>query len=773
MGLRSRAVGIRLLALSVAVIAIAVGLSLLGHVSPLVQAIPFAFGIPTLYLSWKGLPGGGTDPRARAEDLARWVRNQWEKELQVRQLNGADIMSIRWDAAPADLVESWPALVRIARETPGARDEFEGLERRPPLMSGSGGRLGDTLKRVPTGRLVVLGEPGSGKTILLIRMVLDLLATRKPRSPVPVLIPLASWDPEAQSLRAWLISRLVLDYRPLRNTSKTSTSPCSLAEAMIDQHLLLLIFDGLDELKPEFHLKAVGEINDLIPRGVGVVVACREAEYRALVHPDSTPGPSRKLYGAAGIRLCPLDEETVKDYLWRGDGENSPEARRWDPLLRTVAQPESEVAAAFRTPLVVSAARGVYAPWPGERKSAKPLPEPDELCDLKRFPDSQAIRTYLFRTLIRAAYRLREDPRKNRWTADDAELWLGFLANHLKRKGEKYNILAWWEIRDAAPPWLVPAVIGTVCGLAGGIAAGIGSHVGFGIGIGLGVGAFTGLPFGLWIRSKSEKKGSPATGIAGALVGALAGGFVGALAGRLGIGHAVWPFGGLAVSLAVAIGVGSSTNFRGGLAGGLAGALAAALLEGVGAGAPAGVMNGAGMGLCAAFAVAYVGRTMPAFQLRWRWPGAVCGLAIGTAVGLITSRAAGWHAGVLLGSVIGMISAWPCGLSARNQSGEAAERASTPRSGLVHDYRTFWKTAPAAGIAAIAAGLIGGGLTSVSAVKGHVDISDVVRDGLAIGIAAGIIIGLAFGLYHSASGFFVIARIWLALRGSVPRPRRG
>jgi hypothetical protein len=39
-------------------------------------------------------------------------------------------------------------------------------------------RLADVLERVPTGRLVVLGEPGAGKTILMVRLVLDLLARR-------------------------------------------------------------------------------------------------------------------------------------------------------------------------------------------------------------------------------------------------------------------------------------------------------------------------------------------------------------------------------------------------------------------------------------------------------------------------------------------------------------------------------------------------------------------------------------------------------------------
>ena len=60
------------------------------------------------------------------------------------------------------------------------------------------------LARVPTGRLVVLGEPGSGKTMLMVRLVLDLLARRSSGGPVPFLASAASWDPSRQDLQDWL-----------------------------------------------------------------------------------------------------------------------------------------------------------------------------------------------------------------------------------------------------------------------------------------------------------------------------------------------------------------------------------------------------------------------------------------------------------------------------------------------------------------------------------------------------------------------------------------
>ena len=63
----------------------------------------------------------------------------------------------------------------------------------PGGLAGSDSDLADVIARVPTGRLVVLGEPGSGKTMLMVRLVLDLLTRRSSGGPVAVLASLASW----------------------------------------------------------------------------------------------------------------------------------------------------------------------------------------------------------------------------------------------------------------------------------------------------------------------------------------------------------------------------------------------------------------------------------------------------------------------------------------------------------------------------------------------------------------------------------------------------
>jgi hypothetical protein len=624
------------------------------------------------------------------------------------------------------------------------------------------------LRQVPTGRLVVLGEPGSGKTVLLIRLLLELLGERRAGTAVPVIVPLASWDPSERSLRSWLISRLILDYPTLKNLWKSNTRSCSLAEALLDRHLLLIILDGLDEIPRQVRRSAISKINKFLTAGAGVVLSSRTGEYREALHASGTPGRPMKLNGSYGISLCALSDNAIKGYLLGDTDERSEVGKRWEPVFRALTT-SSPVAQALRTPLVVGLARAVYDPHDvDELEEPESLPAPEELCDTNRFPNPSDIESYLFKAFIRVTYEPRDDRKKNRWNTKEAQQWLTFLARHLQAKGQDYNILAWWELRDAAPGWLVPGVVGIICGLASGLAAGFGAHVGFGIGVGLGVGAFAGVAVGGLIRRASKNKGRPSVGIAGALAGAITGGFLGAVAGKLGIGHAVWPFGGLAVALAIGIGVGSSTNFLGGLAGGLSGGFVAALLEGIGKGLPAGLVNGVGMGLCAALAAKFVGRRAPAFRLRWSPLGAVCGFAIGIAVGLITARVEGVRIGLLSGVAIGFLSALPCGLTGIIRQDKDKSKVLSPQQALVHDYRIFWLTAPPAGIAAAIAGLLAGGLVSVYAVKVHPDLSNLISDGLAIGLAAGIIIGLGFGMHHAASTFFVIARYWLAFRRQLP-----
>jgi hypothetical protein len=142
------------------------------------------------------------------------------------------------------------------------------------------------------------------------------------------------------------------------------------------------------------------------------------------------------------VELRPLDAETVRRYLC--DDAAGPAARaRWEPVL-AVLSTEAPVAQALRTPLMVSLARTIYNPRPGEQTEA--LRDPAELCDQT---DRAVVESLLFDAFSPAAYR--HDP-GGRWKAQDAKRWLVFLAGHLEHTIGRPD-LAWWQL-----PLAVPAV---------------------------------------------------------------------------------------------------------------------------------------------------------------------------------------------------------------------------------------------------------------------------------------------------------------------------
>jgi hypothetical protein len=107
-------------------------------------------------------------------------------------------------------------------------------------LPGGGDELAGLLGRVPTGRLVVLGEPGSGKSMFTIRLVLDLLAARSPGDPVPVLVALAAWNPDEQTLQGWLEQVLIDTYPGLTTFTPGGVSR---AWALLDTGQILPILD--------------------------------------------------------------------------------------------------------------------------------------------------------------------------------------------------------------------------------------------------------------------------------------------------------------------------------------------------------------------------------------------------------------------------------------------------------------------------------------------------------------------------------------------------
>ncbi|MCC3774648.1 NACHT domain-containing NTPase, partial [Streptomyces sp. UNOB3_S3] len=370
-------------------------------------------------------PDGGhaRSPRTRrqhaADALAEAVEGQWAREAQLRRLQDPAPLDVGWSTLGPPLADHRENVLR-GRPLPAPRDGDRRLA-----------RIVEVFTALPSRRLVVLGEPGAGKTILAVQFVLGMLAVRRPGGPVPVLFPLAGWDPGAVSLREWLAERLAAEYRPLAAVVDDRT----LARELLDSGFVLAVLDGFDELPQPAHGDAVRRLNAELDDRLPVLLTCRTAAWtRAVASGDV-------LTAAEVVRLDPLDPDTARTYLERTARPDEHGSTVWTSILRVPPEPLAEV---LRTPLMVALARTVY-----EDASR----DPAELANTTRFPTARSIEEHLLDAFVPAAFSDTHDSHRRTWQPDAAHRWLRRLALDLGSHDGTHGTwrLAWWQLPAAMP----------------------------------------------------------------------------------------------------------------------------------------------------------------------------------------------------------------------------------------------------------------------------------------------------------------------------------
>lgn len=157
------------------------------------------------------------------------------------------------------------------------------------------------------GRVLLLGEPGSGKTVTLMNFAERAARARldDPKRPLPLLAPIATWDAETgMTLADWLCDVS----KPLNDSLGRVR-----IEDMIRRGEAVLVLDGLDELKSEFRDEKTGETHyprreflKILPDDAKIVLSCRPKDYEDM-------GVRLALNGA--VRLSPLTDGQKERYL--------------------------------------------------------------------------------------------------------------------------------------------------------------------------------------------------------------------------------------------------------------------------------------------------------------------------------------------------------------------------------------------------------------------------------------------------------------------------
>ena len=256
--------------------------------------------------------------------------------------------------------------------------------------------------------LLVLGEPGAGKTTMLLQLVSHLLAAAESDDscPMPAVFALSAYR-DNRPLTDWLVDQLANNYE----------TPRKLAAQWIDAGRFVPLLDGLDEVDPSLRPMCAEAINAFRQQhpGVALLVTARSRDYQTL---------ATRLNMDKAIVLQPLTPEQIDTYLSRR-GPRLAGLRQSlvaDQTLRELAQ----------TPLMLSIMTLAY----------RRMPEEGGEMGGRLLTSTQLFDVYAERM---ARYRGKD----MRFAPSDTITWLTWLAKQLTREGKPTFFL-----EDMQPSWL-------------------------------------------------------------------------------------------------------------------------------------------------------------------------------------------------------------------------------------------------------------------------------------------------------------------------------
>ncbi|MDT0459579.1 NACHT domain-containing protein [Streptomyces sp. DSM 41527] len=395
--------------------------------------------------------GAGRPPVTSAENLhtlrQRVLADLGQDQVQ-QQLRSGHPLPVHCRAAPEELTGRRNG----ARETSAALADASPLDLAGPLRN-----IAAVYEEERRSRLLVLGRAGSGKTILVRRFAQAWLedADWTDKAPVPVVFSPGSWDPNATSLRDWLIDRLERDHPFL---ARRVPHERTWAARLIVTGQVLVILDGFDEMAEDHYPPALRQL------GACNLPLLLTSRHEAL----SGVKPGEGLF--PGIELTDL---TFDDCCARLDASAG-----WAPVLDRLSSHGGEPAAArlatvLTTPLMLTMAEAFHASGGDPHCLLKLAESSSQEALEKRLLDSFVPRTY--DPLLNLSV-----PKRRRWSAERAGHWLGYLATHLKKqqadaqKSGPHLIgtqdIEWWQLGTTMSLPARMVVSGVLCGLVSGAA---------------------------------------------------------------------------------------------------------------------------------------------------------------------------------------------------------------------------------------------------------------------------------------------------------------
>lgn len=383
--------------------------------------LPYAFGLEgdLLYL-WVAiaLAAGGVVAQVFA---APWFTRWLEERFDARALSTTDLTALG----------TWTDLLRRAvleKRVLGGKSQREQMVRARSLMplqvtqdlnfqpSGSGkprlrmdgdrkelSQLIRDWSRSP-GRLVILGEPGYGKTFAALALIAHIDKSSDDEQ-VAELFPLVDWHlwsaahPDT-TIEEWLIHELSLTYPQV---------PTTVCWSLISSGALIPVFDGLDEVPAAARFDCRNALEAYAGREApkrDFVVTCRSKEYL-----DLSPEWIGSEHQVALTGLTPSDIAAVIR-------RDAPSTEPWEEVAAAAEAEDPHLNSLLRNPLHLAAALDVYESG-----------NPRDLLELAPEADAEEQLWDLLLATEEFSYE-DSDPRQTR-------AWLSFLAGSMRSHGRQ------------------------------------------------------------------------------------------------------------------------------------------------------------------------------------------------------------------------------------------------------------------------------------------------------------------------------------------------
>jgi DNA polymerase III delta prime subunit len=383
--------------------------------------------------------------------LLNHVENFWVKGVLEKSLHGAAMLELGIKEDPEAVTYPWA----IKKESTG--------ETLP-----AGTSMQEIFDQIGMGRsLLILGAPGSGKTTMLLELARQLIerARQNADEPIPMVFNLASWT-EKLSLADWLAQVLNNIYYVPRRT----------APDWVKGNKLLLLLDGLDEVRQEIRAKCVDAINQFRKEhGLTSLAVCsRSQDYEEL---------GAKLAFEGAIEVQPLTQKQVNEFFNRFGKEMAG--------LKSVLKKDSALREMAESPLFLSIMVMAYR----DKRDV----------DISVSQDSETQRRYLFNNYIEKMFK-HPRPKSALFSKTNVTHWLSWLSSMMG----KHDQIP-YSMENMQPEWLndrrlirfYRVVSGSILGLVVGLIFGYSADwiIGLGAGLTLVVGLTTGLISGTEITT--------------------------------------------------------------------------------------------------------------------------------------------------------------------------------------------------------------------------------------------------------------------------------